>query len=304
MSFDVAVLQGIEPMYWAIDQYADHVASRAAALCQLPDDDIKLRADDSSLVQRILERQVKIAVKLAPVGGSRFTVPAVDPKATSKVKLASQWAREAGHILNASGRCASCGLLCVDCKKSIAYLEACLHLPCPGATNSGADFKLPNFSKEGSDCFLFHGLHVHCSHAIATHFKLRVHFCTRCGHFGPPGGKSPGLRIQCKPPSKTGKQALRNFRKGRWPAYKGKTKGRQYASPRLCLGRFAALFRKRRIQAALGQAAAMPPPSISMSRPLRSRDPGPSIPDAPGRCPLHQGQLGWNMLLPCEACVA
>ena len=48
----------------------------------------------------------------------------------------------------------------------------------------------------------------------------------------------------------------------------------------------------------------MPPPSISMNRPLRSRDPGPSIPDAPGRCPLHQGQLGWNMLLPCEACIA
>ena len=41
-----------------------------------------------------------------------------------------------------------------------------------------------------------------------------------------------------------------------------------------------------------------------MSRPLRSRDPGHSIPDAPGRCPLHQGQLGWNMLLPCEACIA
>ena len=64
------------------------------------------------------------------------------------------------------------------------------------------------------------------------------------------------------------------------------------------------MFRKRRIQTALGQAAAMPPPSISMSRPLRSRDPGPSIPDAPGRCPLHQGQLGWNMLLPCEACIS
>ena len=63
------------------------------------------------------------------------------------------------------------------------------------------------------------------------------------------------------------------------------------------------MFRKRRIQAALGQAAAMPPPSISMSRPLRSRDPGPSIPAAPGRCPLHQGQLGWNMLMPCEACI-
>ena len=139
---------------------------------------------------------------------------------------------------------------------------------------------------------------------IATHLKLRVHFCTRCGHFGPPGGKSPGLRIKCKPPSKTGKQALRNIRKGRWPTYKGKIKGRQYASPRLCLGRFAALLRRRRLRAALGEVAAMPAPSFSMSRPKRSCDPGPSIPDAPGRCPLHQGQLGWNMLLPCEACIA
>ena len=48
----------------------------------------------------------------------------------------------------------------------------------------------------------------------------------------------------------------------------------------------------------------MPPPSFSMTRPKRSCDPGPSIPAAPGRCPLHRGQLGWNMLLPCEACIA
>ena len=158
---------------------------------------------------------MNIAVKLAPVSGSSFKRPSVDPKANNKVKLASQWAREAGHILNASGRCVSCGLLCVDCRKSIAYLEACLHLPCLGATNSGADFKLQHFFREGGgDNYLFHGLRVHCSHVIATHFKLRVHFCTRCGHFGPPGGKSPGLRIQCKPPSKTGRQALRNIRKG------------------------------------------------------------------------------------------
>ena len=61
---------------------------------------------------------------------------------------------------------------------------------------------------------------------------------------------------------------------------------------------------KRRIRAALGRADAMPPPSICTTRPMRSRDPGPSIPAAPGRCPLHQGQLGWNMLMPCEACIA
>ena len=203
-------------------------------------------------MSRILERQVKIAVKLSPVDGSRFKKPPVDPKAFNKVKLASQWAREAGHILNASGRCVSCGLLCVGSTKSIAYLEACLHLPCLGSTNSG-DLKLHQCAKIGSDWRLCHGLKVHSSHTIASHFGLKVHFCTRCGHFGPPGGKSPGLKAVCKPPSKTGKQALRNIRKGLWPAYKGKVKkkGRQQASPKLGLGRFAKLFRQRRLRCAL-----------------------------------------------------
>ena len=172
---------------------ADHVAGRAAASCQLPAATITLRADESALVSRVIERQVKIAVKLSSTGVSRFTRPVVDPKAFNKVKLASQWAREAGHVLDASGRCASFGLLCVDSKKSSAYLEACLHLPCLGSTNSGAGYKPHQVSREGSDSFLFHGLQVHCSHTIATSFKLRVHFCTRCGHFGPPGGKAPGL---------------------------------------------------------------------------------------------------------------
>ncbi len=76
-------------MYWAVNHYADHVASRAAASCQLPVDDITLRADDSSLVLRVLERQVNIAVKLAPVSSSSFKRPSVDPKANNKVKLAS-----------------------------------------------------------------------------------------------------------------------------------------------------------------------------------------------------------------------
>ena len=124
---------------------------------------------------------------LYSTGVSRFTRPVVDPKAFNKVKLASQWAREAGHILNASGRCVSCGLLCVGSRKSIAYLEACLHLPCLGSTNSG-DLKLHHVPKVGSDWWLCHGLQVHCSHTIASHFSLKVHFCTRCGHYGPPGG--------------------------------------------------------------------------------------------------------------------
>ena len=253
LSFDVAVAHGTDPFVWTINHIADHVADRAAASSQLPEENIMLRADASSLVFRILKRQVKIAVKLSSVDGSRFTKPPVDPKAFNKVKLASQWAREAGHILNASGRCVSCGLLCVGSRKSIAYLEACLHLPCLGSTNSG-DLKLHHVPKVGSDWWLCHGLQVHCSHTIASHFSLKVHFCTRCGHFGPPGGKSPGLKNRCKPPSKTGKQALRNIHKSRWPAYKGKTKKKVLTSSRPCLTRFAKLFKDRRIRAALGSS--------------------------------------------------
>ena len=155
---------------------------------------------------------------------------------------------------------------CVGSRKSIAYLEACLHLPCLGSTNSG-DLKLHQVPKVGSDWWLCHGLQVHCSHTIASHFSLKVHFCTRCGHYGPPGGKSPGLKNRCKPPSKTGKQALRNIKKGRWPAYRGKAKKRVLTASKLCLGRFAILLKQRRILAALGvpsvSSSAVGVPSVS-----------------------------------------
>ncbi len=148
---------------------------------------------------------------------------------------------------------------------------------------------------------------MHSSHSVATHFSVKVHFCIRCGHQGPPGGKSPGLRVPCNTPTRNGKQALRNIRRNKWPSYKGKKgKPKKLAqTTQLGLGRFARLFRHRRIQAALGRAVIMPAPSLSMSRPSEAGGhPGPSIPESPGRFPLHQGQLGWNMLLPCEACIA
>ena len=65
---------------------ADHVAGRAAASCQLPAATITLRADESALVSRVIERQVNIAVKLSLTGVSRFTRPVVAPKAFNKVK--------------------------------------------------------------------------------------------------------------------------------------------------------------------------------------------------------------------------
>ena len=114
LALGVATKQGHDPFHWAINQLADHVASRAAAKCQLPEADIRLRADESALVLRVLERQVRLAVKLSPGKSSSVKRPAADPKVNNKEKLASQWAREAGHSSHAKGRCVSCGLLCVD----------------------------------------------------------------------------------------------------------------------------------------------------------------------------------------------
>ena len=54
LGIDVAIKQGMDPMHCAINHLADHLASRAADVSQLPADDIKLRADESSLVLNIL----------------------------------------------------------------------------------------------------------------------------------------------------------------------------------------------------------------------------------------------------------
>ena len=133
-----------------------------------------MRADESTLVSRALERQFRIAVKLSPGKATSVKPPFADSKAQNKEKLASQWAREAGHYLDSQRQCVSCGLLCVDLGKNIAYLEACLAFPCLGLANSGAVFKLRNFNKEVGETYLFHGLHVHSSHAVATHFNLKA----------------------------------------------------------------------------------------------------------------------------------
>ena len=90
LALDVATKQGHDPFHWAINQLADHVASRAFAKCQLPEADIRLRADESALVLRVLERQVRLAVRLSPGKSSSVKRPVADPKAYNKEELASQ----------------------------------------------------------------------------------------------------------------------------------------------------------------------------------------------------------------------
>ena len=64
---------------------------------------------------------------------------------------------------------------------------------------------------------------MHKSHKVATHFGLKIHFCTRCGSYGQPSGKSVGLAKTCVAPTRQGRQALNNIVKGKWPAYISKS---------------------------------------------------------------------------------
>ena len=94
-------------------------------------------------------------------------------------------------------------------------------MKCMGSVK-GASITLTFLPREENDVYFFHRLRVHTSHKVGSHFGLKLHFCTRCGHYGPPGGKSPGLFQPCKPPSRQGQQALRNILKGKWPTYEAR----------------------------------------------------------------------------------
>ena len=115
---------------------------------------------------------------------------------------------------------------CVKCKlrvgvsRSLAFIQAVLELACI-TSNRSVSYQLVNLPKE-ENVYLFHRLRVHSSHRVAIHFGLKVHFCTRCGHYGQPSGRSVGLAHPCSAPSRQGSQALRNIIRGKWPSYVGK----------------------------------------------------------------------------------
>ena len=108
-----------------------------------------------------------------------------------------------------------------DPSGNLAFTEAVLELPCIH-NNRSASYQLVNLPKEEDDILLFHKLKVHNSYNVATHFGLEVHFCTKCGHYGQPAGKSIGLAQPCAAPSRQGRLALRSILKGKWPTYVGK----------------------------------------------------------------------------------
>ena len=152
---------------------------------------------------------------------------------------------------------------------------------------------------------MFHNLKVHSSHKVASHFGLKLHFCTKCGYYGPPGGKSPGLKLPCRSPTRHGQQALRKILRGVWPTHEAKRRRRDFQPVRL--GRFArqALSKRHTLRhAGANYGKSNRVISKVRPRPREVRPPGPPIPSDPGACPKHLGGKGWTMLDPCEDCIA
>ena len=118
-------------------------------------------------------------------------------------------------------QCTKCRLKIVS-SRDLAYCEAVVELPCI-VDNRSASYQLVNLPNQVDDIYMFHKLKVHNSHNSATHFGLRIHCCTKCGHYGQPAGKNIGLAQPCLVPTRQGRLALRNILRGKWPAYIGKS---------------------------------------------------------------------------------
>lgn len=83
------------------------------------------------------------------------------------------------------------------------------------AAEKSAGHMLVQRPSEDGDTFLLHRLRVHKSHLMAAHFRLKVRFCTNCGCYGQPNGKSVGLQRPCSAPTKTGRIALSSTLRGK-----------------------------------------------------------------------------------------
>ena len=218
---DVAVLQGVCPYKWNANAAADLLANRAAELVQHASEDLGIIKARSELSKLVLRRLVAIAIKLAPASSAGARVIKVAGRQEDKAKLVDLWARRSGHTLDHNFQCCKCKLR-LDMSRNLAFLEAVLELNCI-TSNKSVSYQLVHLPREeDEDIFLFHRLKVHRSHKVATHFGLRIHFCTRCGSYGQPSGKSVGLAKTCVAPTRQGRQALNNILKGKWPAYIGK----------------------------------------------------------------------------------
>ena len=219
LSADVAAVQGLCPGKWLANAISDILADTAAGHFQMSEQQLQLLKTHSEQSVRMLKHLVAIAVMLAPAARAASRISSGASQSNDKRQILDLLAKRSGHAF-CNMQCTKCRLQ-LDISRNIAYCEAVLELPCI-VDNNSASYQLVNLPKAVDDAYLFHKLLVHNSHSAAAHFGLKIKFCTRCGCYGQPAGKSVGLARPCVAPTRQGRQALNNVLRGKWPAYIGK----------------------------------------------------------------------------------
>ena len=180
-------------------------------------------ADSSDLACCIMQRLVSVMSHLATISSatSLGSLVLMEPK-VPKYNKVQEWARQAGHSLNAHKKCVKCHLQ-LNMSRNLAFLKQILTLKCLGGPDSLPQVILHTKPMEdGADSFqhyVYHGLSVQKSHTMATSGMLKLHFCSYCGAYG--RARAYHLQEPCPlVPSKAGKQALNAIANDKDPGYR------------------------------------------------------------------------------------
>ena len=215
MTHETAINEGFGHFWWIGNSYADTLADQAAQECSPSDTYVQNLKDQTRSIKLILQHHVEVAVHLAPIGTKAASIKQVDRPQISKLERVRGLARQSGHQLAADNTCVKCGMLVPVCR-NMAFLECVLSLQCMGSV--GARFpSYQLFPSDGSDSqYMLGRTKVHATHVMATHYHLKVHFCTFCGSYG--AKRSKNLQRPCPAiPTKAGLDAIRLISLGRKP---------------------------------------------------------------------------------------
>lgn len=219
LSLEAAVNQGFPWQWWSANWCADKLAQEAAKRSALGSCLLEDFKKQDNIAKQILERSVEIAVALAPSAKGKKKLEVLPKLACiSKLDQVMSLAKSAGHSLTATFSCARCKLQ-VPMHKSMAHLDAILHMKCPEAIAnkfSGIELITLEYFRASEDKYLVGQVLVHGSHSLAIHFGLGLRFCSCCGAHG--RNRSNNLKIQCPGvPTPAGKEAMRLILLGKAP---------------------------------------------------------------------------------------
>ena len=156
--------------------------------------------------------------------------------------------------------------------RNLAYLECVLNMRCFGRLGC-KHFSLHTTPKgdhgldpDDTEHYIFHGVRAHQSHAMATHWDLKLHFCTFCGAYSQ--HRSKHLAKPCSlAPSMQGREAPGNILKGKRPdRHVFAWRNRQEAKPPTKAKRASPKALLKRVRATVirkGPANKMPPPDFT-----------------------------------------